>query len=104
MFRNAIKNLIKKSKYLPKISEIIEACKSAEDGSKHEVLEYMNNKGYFKTALEYEKACRFVERNIIPDWFLEAMRKYYMMMITETKQLGDNSQKQLNMESKLLTI
>lgn len=80
-FVNAIKNIIKTSKFLPKINEIIEACESCKEHIKFEVLEYMNNAGYFKSPIEYEKATLFMERGVVPSWLQEDINKYYKNML-----------------------
>lgn len=103
VFRTAIKSSIKKSKFMPKINELVEECEKAEFGTKNEVIEYMRVKGYFKTIFEYDKANLFVNRGVIPEWLLEDMRKYYIEMITEQKQLGGQEEKFLQNTQKLLT-
>ena len=83
-FVTAIKSIIRKSKFLPKITEILEECENCKEKTKFEVLEFMKRQGYFKAGTEYDKAIKFLERNIIPDWFKEDMKKYYAMMKQET--------------------
>ena len=48
----------------------------------------MEKQGYFAVASEYDKASKWLERNIIPAWFKEDMKKYYAMMKQE--KLGYN--------------
>ena len=83
----AINSIIKESKFMPTIAEIIEKCDSCIGHFTHSVLEKMKNEGYFRTcgfleatpeeeSRRYDKACSFVERNIIPDWLLVDMKKY----------------------------
>lgn len=79
-FVTAIKNLIKKSKFLPKITELLEECENCKEKTNFGILEFMKTQGYFKNGTEYDKAIRFLERNIIPNWFAEDMKKYYEMM------------------------
>lgn len=81
-FVAAIKNIIRKSKFLPKITELLDECENCKERTKFEVLEYMNNQGYFKTGSEYDKAIMFFERNNIPSWFKEDLNKYYRMMLS----------------------
>lgn len=92
--KKAIKSLIRKTKFLPKIQELIEECKKAEEHIKYEVIEYMKKKGYFhetgQTLSEYDKTIFFIQHNLIPDWLLADMRKYYSMMLTEQKQIENN--------------
>ena len=65
----AIKEIIKTSKYIPKVTELVEKCESIREEIRFEVLEYMNNVGYFKDTREYQKASLFLEKNVIPYWF-----------------------------------
>ena len=81
-FRVAVKNIIRKSKFLPKITELLEECENCKEQTKIEVLEYMKNQGYFKVGSEYDKAIMFLERNNIPSWFKEDLNKYYKMMLS----------------------
>lgn len=83
----AIKNTIKKSKFLPKISELIEECNKSKEQLKIEILKFMKEKGYFACENEYDKTILFIEKNIIPQWFKEDMLKYYQMMTSEREQL-----------------
>lgn len=80
-FKIAIKNIIRTSKFLPKINEIIEACENAKVQTRYEVIEYMNQTGYFKHIREYEKTIQFMERGIIPEWLKNDINTYYKMMI-----------------------
>lgn len=82
-FKTAIKNIIKKSKFLPKISEIIEECESSKETSWFEIIDFMQKQGYFAVASEYDKATMWLERNVIPAWFKEDMKTYYSMMKQE---------------------
>ena len=79
-FRTAVKNIIKKSKFLPKISDLIEECENCKEQVRYEVIEFMKAKGYFKDPKEYEKTMYWYSRNIIPNWLKEDMNKYYKMM------------------------
>lgn len=80
-FVTAIKNIIKTSKFIPKITELIEACEGAKSKTRFDVVEYMNRTGYFKHPKEYEKATTFMERGIVPDWLRDDMNKYYKIML-----------------------
>ena len=90
----AIKNIIKKSKFLPKITEILEECENCKEHIKHEVIEFMLNMGYFKKGINgeldstqalrnYEKTCSFIERGIVPEWLQDDMNYYYKLMKQE---------------------
>lgn len=79
-FVAAIKNIIRKSKFLPKITELLEECENYKEHTKFEVLEFMKSKGYFKAPSEYEKAIKYLETNIIPEWFRNDLNEHYKMM------------------------
>lgn len=81
-FTTAIKNIIKTSKFLPKITDLIEACESAKSVIRFDVLEYMNNAGYFKDPIEYQKASYFMERGIVPSWLQDDINNYYKQMVS----------------------
>ena len=81
-FITAIKNTIKKSKFLPKVTELIDSCEGAKEVLKIDVIEYMNNHGYFKSPIEYEKTTRFIESGIVPKWLQDDINKYYKEMIS----------------------
>ena len=97
---DAVKNIIRTSKFAPKISELIEECENCKSSSRNEVLKYMRETGYFKLGIirengeqiiltdehairNYEKASRFLERGIIPDWLQEDINYYYKLMKQE---------------------
>lgn len=86
-FKAAVKNLIKKTKFLPKISELVEECENCKERTRFEVLEFMKVRGYFKESnysiSEYDKAIRWLEKGVIPEWFKEDLKKYYKMMQQE---------------------
>lgn len=81
-FTTAIKNLIRTSKFLPKITDLIEACESAKTVVRNDVLEYMKQIEYFKDPNEYQKASLFMERGIVPNWLQEDINKYYKQMVS----------------------
>ena len=82
-FVKAIKNIIKNSKFLPKITELLEECEKCKDQVVFEILEFMNQKGYFKATIEYEKANEFMARGIVPEWLQKDINEYYKMMKQE---------------------
>ena len=84
----AIKNIIKSSKFMPKISDLIDECERCKGNIKFEILETMKNHGYFKDVSEYEKAGLWISKNCIPDWFREEMKKYYLL--SKQEKLGTN--------------
>lgn len=75
-FKNAVKEIIQNSKFLPKISEIIEFCEKNKIEKRYKILDLMSDNGYFKTDFEYEKAMNFIESGVIPNWLKEDMKKY----------------------------
>lgn len=83
---NAINEIVRKSKFMPSIAELLEECGKQKQNLKYNILELMNKDGYFKTAEEYEKATMFMDKNIIPSWLKEDIKKYQTIMI-ENKNL-----------------
>lgn len=83
IFMNAIKKIIKTSKFLPKINELIEACESCAANTKFEILDIMQKDNYFKSSLEVDKATNWLERGTIPEWFQNDMKIYYKKMKQE---------------------
>lgn len=79
----AIKEIIKTSKFIPKINELVEKCQSIKENISFDVLEYMNNVGYFKDVSEYEKASLFLKKGIIPYWLQKDIDIYYKKMLNE---------------------
>ena len=96
VFRMAVKNLIKKTKFMPKISEIIDECNSCKETTKYTILNFMQSKGYFKTDSEIDKATKFLETGCIPEWFKNDMKKYKDMM----NQKSIDNKKQPRLENK----
>lgn len=88
----ATKNIIRKSKYMPTIKEFLDECEAKKYKDKTAVLNFMLEKGYFKTTSEFEKATRFIEKNIIPHWLMEDMYEYSRLMKQE---MLDNKAKML---------
>lgn len=86
ILETSLKNIIKKSKYMPSISEIIEECKKTKKNIRYSILEKMQQNKYFKTSIEYEKAIKWLEAEIIPSWFKEDMKKYYNLLIENKNQ------------------
>lgn len=83
-FIAAIKNIIKTSKLLPKITELLEECEKYKEKTKFDVIEFMKKQGYFRDIKEYEKATMFMERGIVPEWLQADINRYYKMMRQET--------------------
>ena len=93
-FKTAVKNIITKSKFVPKISELIEECENCKVQVKYDVLDFMKAKGYFKNGeygelsseqetKNYEKTIMWLERDSVPGWLQEVINKHYKMMKQE---------------------
>lgn len=102
-FIRATKQIIRTSKFIPKIADLIEACESQKDVRKIEVIDYMKDSGYFyisykpdhkldevQATRNYIKVRNFIERGIIPDWLKEDINYYYQKMKTEQIELKEN--------------
>lgn len=89
VFIRATKEIIKTSKFLPKIADLIEACEKQKEVKRVELIDYMKECGYFylsyrpehkldeaQATRNYLKVKTFLERGIIPDWLKEDL-KYY---------------------------
>lgn len=87
IFTKAVKNIIKKSKFLPKINELIEECEIVKEEVKFNILEIMKNDGYFKNIKEYEKATNFLKSGIIPKWFVNDMNNYRNSQLANNERL-----------------
>lgn len=88
IFISAIKSLALQSKYLPRISEIVDECNKQKFHRRHIIVEYMKEKGFFKTHLEYEKTLRFIQLSEMSGWLADALSDYYKMMLAEK---GENA-------------
>ena len=77
----AIKEIIKTSKFIPKITELVKCCEKIKESIRFDVLEYMNKVGYFKDTREYQKASLFLEKNVIPYWLQKDIDIYYKQMV-----------------------
>lgn len=94
-FVTAVKNVIRTSTFIPKISDLINACESAKTATRFDVIEYMNKVGYFKHSKEYDKTILFMEKGIVPEWLQNDINKYYKQMVSnrldhkETLMIGE---------------
>lgn len=90
---NAIKEIIRTSKYMPSLNEIIEQCEKSRVHQKNKIVDLMWQDGYFKKGAygelddsqayrNYNKTLKFIEEGIIPEWLREDMKKYYNQMLT----------------------
>lgn len=93
---NVAKKIIATKKFMPSISEIIEACEKEKEFMRNEILELMKVDGYFKKGdygeldhtqeeRNYTKALMWAERNLLPNWLKEDM-KYYQAKILGQKE------------------
>lgn len=83
----AIENIIRTSKFMPTIADIVEACDKGIVDYKFKILDVMRDAGYFKKSnygelddihanRNYEKAVNWLTRGIIPDWFMKDLKEY----------------------------
>ena len=90
---NAIKEIIRTSKYMPSLNEIIEQCEKSRVHQTNKIVDLMWQDGYFKKGAygelddsqayrNYNKTLKFIEEGIIPEWLREDMKKYYNQMLT----------------------
>ena len=90
-FIKATKDIIRTSKFIPKIADLIEMCDKFKEKEKLEVIDYMRSVGYFKysaygevtdekASRNYSKALRFIELGVIPDWLQEDIDYYLNQM------------------------
>jgi hypothetical protein len=77
VFNKCIDKIIKQNKFMPNVSELLKECELQKKQTVYNILELMNKNNYFKTEKEYEKANMWLEKEIIPGWFLNDMKKYY---------------------------
>lgn len=87
----SIDEIIKESKFMPTIAEIIERCEKNRFIYENEILEKMNNVGYFKNTRELKKAYNFLEKKVIPEWFYEDMKKYGFIAYKSITDTSDSS-------------
>lgn len=97
-FIKAVKELIRTSKFLPKIADLIETCDKYKEAIKIEVVEYMKNDGYFtqngflddtQASKNYNKTISWLECGTTPEWLKNDINLYYQKMHNiqiETKQ------------------
>ena len=93
----AITDIVKESKFMPNINQLLEKCKSTTNSSYLAIINKMYEDGYFKQGIvelnpehemrNYEKACRWIEEGIIPGFLKEDMKKY---MLDDNKQIKGN--------------
>ena len=89
-FVEAVKNIIKTSKFVPKIADFIEECEKCKSLTKNEVVKFMLDSGYFNHGVRrltdehayrnYCKTLMWVERGTVPDWLQEDINEHYKIM------------------------
>ena len=102
---DAVKSIIRTSKFVPKIADLIEACENNKSTQRVEVVKYMRDSGYFKlcdygeitdehATRNYNKVMMWLERGVVPDWLQEDINYYYNKMHQE--RLSGSSNNLLN--------
>lgn len=95
---NVAKKIIATKKFMPSISEIIEACEKEKEFMRNEILELMKADGYFKKGdygeldyiqeeRNYTKALIWAERNLLPNWLKEDMKHYQIKILGQKENL-----------------
>ena len=89
----ANKVLISSKEFLPKVSEIIQECKTQEFKLRLAIVQYMNKKGKFHTKTssneitkinrEYEKTLILIRYHDLPSWLSKLLRENYEEMLKE---------------------
>lgn len=85
ILKNAVKEIIKKEKFVQAISDLVKYCEKIKKIKNFEIINYMIQNKKFKDGTEISKAIHFVEEGIIPEWFRKEMDKYLPRV--ETKEL-----------------
>lgn len=91
---NANKKLISTKEFLPKVSEIIQECRSQEFKLRLAIVQYMNEKGKFhkksssnkitEINREYEKTLILIRYHDLPSWLSKMLRENYEEMLKES--------------------
>lgn len=95
---NVAKKIIATKKFMPSISEIIEACEKEKEFMRNEILELMKSDGYFKKGdygeldhiqeeRNYTKALMWAEKNLLPSWLKEDMKHYQIKILGQKENL-----------------
>lgn len=91
---DAVKSIIRTSKFVPKIADLIEACENNKSTQRVEVVKYMRDIGYFKqgsygeltdehATRNYNKTMMWLERGVVPDWLQDDINYFYNKMHQE---------------------
>lgn len=78
IFAQSVKKIIKENKFMPSIAELLEKCEKSKESIKYNILLTMKQDGYFKDEYEYDKAIKFIEEGIIPNWLKQDMKNYQL--------------------------
>lgn len=78
IFSNIVNIAIETKDYFPKIAELKELGEIEKKKYQLSILKYMNEKGYFKSPREYNKAVMWASSKLdqIPGWLKDDMVKY----------------------------
>lgn len=76
ILKNAVKEIIKKEKFVPVVSDLVKYCEKIKKIKNFEIIDYMIKNQKFKDGTEISKAINFVEEGVIPNWFKKEMDKY----------------------------
>lgn len=98
----AVDEIIRGSRFMPTIAEIIDQCRKQIANRSTTILEFMKKEGYFKFGVcgelpidqqekNYDKAIKFVEEKVVPTWLERDMKEY------ESKYIASASNKQIEM-------
>lgn len=87
----AIKNVIRSSKYMPSLNEIIEECESNKTHNANTIIERMKKDGYFKSPSEIDKVYMWLAKGIIPTWLREDMKNYQQGLLINNTRLIEMS-------------
>lgn len=83
----AIKNIIRNSKYMPTLKDILDECNKFKNHNLNAIIERMKREGYFKNANEIDKIYQWLNEGIIPEWLKNEMKKYISKEITTNETL-----------------
>lgn len=68
IMNKAVKILISKSNYVPNIAQIINEYKETKKEMNYEMIEKAKELGNIKFELELDKAIKFIDKGIKPNW------------------------------------
>ena len=86
IFKSAIKELAKETKYLPSVQELLDKCSKVQSDKLGYIAQIMYEDGYFHIGIErlsdehamrnYEKTITWLKRGTVPGWLKEDMQEY----------------------------